>query len=168
MKGKGLLIVVVVLVSAGALALLALLGGGLLMAQAAGAGGAGAQDVGDVQSLIEALREAGFDVQELGPIEDPLFAGEGVAIEVQGQYVQVFGFESEAAAVEASETIEAGGTIIGLATIDWVEAPHFYLQDALLVLYAGSNEALLQGLQEALGEPFLIGWAMGLPLPDGE
>ena len=168
MKGKSLLKLLFVVVLVGALALVAWFGAGRLLVQAADADpGENVAQVSDLESLIEALRAAGFEVQKLGEIEDPLFAGAGEALEVNGHYVQVFAFESESAAVEAIDTIQAGGTIIGLATVDWVEPPHFYQSGALLSLYAGSDEALLQALQQALGEPFLVGWSMGLPLPAG-
>lgn len=168
MKGKGLLKVLFVVLVVGVLAMAAWFGVGRLLAESAADEGAGAPQVSDLESLIEALREAGFEVETLGAIEDPLFAGEGEALEVDGQYVQVFSFESEAAAQEAADTVQGGGTIIGLATVDWVEPPHFYLKGALLALYAGSDEALIGALNSALGEPFLIGFSMGLPAPGGE
>ena len=163
MKGKGLVKLLFVVVLLGALGLAAWFGTGGLMAQERETSG----DVRDLESLIDALRAAGFEVARLGPIEDPLFAGEGTALEVNGQYVQVFGFESHAVAEEAAGTVQGGGTIIGLATVDWVEPPHFYLKNALLVLYAGSDEALIADLTQLLGEPFLVGFSMGLPVPDG-
>lgn len=165
MKGKGLLRVLFVLLVVGVLAMAAWLGVGRLRAQTAGVG---APEANGLESLIEALREAGFEVEKLGAIEDPLFAADGEAIEVNGQYVQVFSFESDAAAEEGASTVQGGGTIIGLAMVDWIEPPHFYLKGAMLVLYAGSDEALIAELNNALGEPFLIGFSMGLPGPGGE
>lgn len=164
MKGKGVVKLLFVTLLLVALGLAAWFGAGSLMAQESESNG----EVHDLESLIDALRAAGFEVTRLGPIEDPLFAGEGTALEVNGQYVQVFTFESAAEAEEAEATVQGGGTIIGLAMIDWAEPPHFYLKGSLLGLYAGSDEALIAELEQLLGEPFLIGFSMGLPAPAGE
>ena len=61
-----------------------------------------------------------------------------------------------------------GGTIIGNATIDWVDRPHFYQQGGLIVLYAGEDEAILSALEGALGEPFVIGESSFAPEPADE
>jgi hypothetical protein len=170
MKGKLVLILLVI----GALLLAAWVGQGALQAASRDEtpevlSEPDTSDESDVaeksefESLIEALRAAGFKVEIEGAIEDPLFTGTGKAIEVNGQYVQVFEFEGEAAAVEGAGTVSGGGTIIGTSIVDWIETPHFYQAGALVVLYAGSEEAVLSGLQDALGEPFLVGVSMGLP-----
>lgn len=165
MKGKGLLIVLLV----GVVLLAGVLGFSRLQARGAQAeDGPQAGQAGDLESLIEALREAGYEVHTLGEIEDPFFEGAAQAIEVNGHYVQVYAFGTEAQAAEAAATVSGGGTIIGQSIVDWIEPPHFYEHGTLLVIYAGSDEAVLQGLQAQLGEPFLVGVSMGLPAPGGE
>lgn len=165
MKGKGLLIVLLV----GVVLLAGVVGFSRLQARGAQAedGGPKVGQAGDLDTLIEALREAGYEVHNLGEIEDPFFEAAAEAIEVNGHYVQVYAFESEAQAVEAAATVSGGGTMIGTSIVDWIEPPHFYAHGKLLVIYAGSDEAVLQGLQAQLGEPFLIGVSMGLPAPGG-
>lgn len=125
---------------------------------AAGDGG-----IADTNDLLDALRAAGLDVTVTGPVDDPLFAAQAQAIDVGGAYVQIFEFESQEAAAEAASSVSGGGTIIGTTTVDWVEPPHFYRVGRLIVLHAGSDETLLDALAGVLGEPFLIGVAMGLP-----
>lgn len=165
MKGKGLLIVLLV----GMVLLAGVLGSGLLLARGAeGQSGPGAVEASDLETLIEALREAGYTVHNLGEIEDPFFAGQAEAIEVNGEYVQVYVFEGEAAAGEAAATVSGGGTMVGESIVDWIEPPHFYEHGKLIVIYAGRDEAVLEGLQAILGEPFLVGVSMGLPAPGGE
>lgn len=165
MKGKGLFIVLLA-----AIVLVAgVLGFGRLQARGAGAQqGPVAAEVSDLETLIEALREAGYQVKTLGEIEDPFFESVAEAIEVNGQYVQVYAFDGEAEAAAAAAAVSAGGTIIGTSTVDWIEPPHFYAHGKLLAIYAGSDEAVLEGLQASLGEPFLIGVSMGLPAPGAE
>lgn len=125
---------------------------------AAGDGG-----IADTNDLLDALRAAGLDVTVTGPVDDPLFAAQAQAIDVGGAYVQIFEFEGQEAAAEAASSVSGGGTIIGTTTVDWVEPPHFYRVGRLIVLHAGSDETLLDALAGVLGEPFLIGVAMGLP-----
>ncbi len=165
MKGKGLFVVLLV----GVVLLAGVLGFSRLQARGAETqGGPGAGQAGDLESLLEALQEAGYEVHNLGEIEDPFFEGASQAVEVNGHYVQVYAFESEAQAAEAAGAISGGGTMVGTSIVDWIEPPHFYEHGKLLVIYAGSDEAVLQGLEAELGEPFLVGVSMGLPAPGGE
>jgi len=168
MKGKLLLMVLVI----GVVLLAALAGQGALRAES---GGESPQVVNEpevvekseFERLIEALRAAGLEVEIVGAAEDGFFGGAGHVIEVNGLQLTVYEFESEAAAIEGAGTVSAGGTIIGTAVVDWIEPPHFYQAGALLALYAGSDEAILAGLQDALGEPFVVGVGMGWPPAGG-
>lgn len=120
------------------------------------------RDATAYESLVEALRAAGLEVQEEGLVDDPLFDAESRMLLVDGANVQVFQFAGEAAAAEAAGTVSGGGTIIGTTAVDWIEAPHFYRDGRLIVLYVGNDEALSDALAGILGQPFASGSGMGL------
>lgn len=119
------------------------------------------------EALLEALRAAGLEVEAVGPMEDPFFDVETQTLMVGEAMIQVFQFASAAEAEAAAGTVNAGGTIIGTTTVDWIEPPHFYRHGRLLVLYAGSDENVLSALEAVLGEPFVIGQTMGMPAANG-
>lgn len=124
------------------------------------AGEAADATVTDYDSLIEALRATGVNVEPAGTLEDPFFPVDAFSLTVDGAPVSVFQFPSEAAAAEAAESINATGTVIGTTSVDWIEPPHFYRQGRLIVLYAGEDEAVLAALAAVVGEPFVVGEAM--------
>lgn len=124
--------------------------------------------IDDYESLVEALRAAGLEVEASGAIEDPFFDVETQLLTTADTRIELFQFEDEAAAEEAASTINASGTIIGTTTVDWIEPPHFYRQGRLLVLYAGTDETVLAALSHVLGEPFVVGQTMGLPPTESE
>lgn len=123
---------------------------------------AGADEEGDgvvdsAAELQDALEAAGLEVQPGEALREPLFETTAGSLMVGEAMIQLFEFADEATAGAAAGTVNATGTIIGTKTIDWVERPHFYRQGKLIVLYAGDDEAILSALQEALGEPFVVG-----------
>jgi hypothetical protein len=125
--------------------------------------------VTDHETLADALGAAGLDASEHtgegADLSDPLFDGTPRALMAGEAMIQTFEFASEAEAEEAAATVNPTGNIIGTKTVDWVEPPHFYRQGKLIVLYAGSDEAVLSALEAALGEPFAVGDGMFI-LPD--
>ncbi len=66
-----------------------------------------------------------------------------------------------------ADTAAADAAMIGpdgqpaTSRITWVEPPHFYRQGTLIVLYLGTDEAVLGLLAELLGEPFASGEGVG-------
>lgn len=124
--------------------------------------------IDNYDELAEALRAAGLEVESAGPIQDPFFDVETQTLLVGEAMIQVFQFPDGAAAEEAAGSVNASGTIIGTTTADWIEPPHFYREGRLIVLYAGSDAAILSALEQVLGEPFVVGQTMGLPSGDGE
>lgn len=119
------------------------------------------------EALLEALRDAGLEVEATGAVEDPFFDVETQTLMAGDAMIQVFQFADAAEAEAAAGTVNASGTIIGTTTVDWIEPPHFYRHGRLLALYAGSDENVLAALGEVLGEPFVIGQTMGMPPTDG-
>lgn len=114
---------------------------------------------GDHEALVESLEGAGLEITEDNVLLDSFFAGTVGArfLTVNEQMIQIFEFADESAAAAAAETVNATGTIIGNATVDWVETPYFYRRGSLVVVYAGEDPAILDALSGALGEPFLVG-----------
>jgi hypothetical protein len=53
--------------------------------------------------------------------------------------------------------ISASGTPIGQSQIAWMNTPHFYKRDRLIVLYVGQSEDVIKPLEAVLGPPFATG-----------
>jgi hypothetical protein len=119
-----------------------------------------------LNELIDALRAAGATVESGGPIQHSFFSVEGQIITVNGADVQVFEYGSPAAAGAEAETISDDGGQIGTTMVTWVDTPHFYQKDNLIVLYVGSDELIAGLLEAALDAPIAVGPAM--PAGPGE
>lgn len=130
-----------------------------------GASGEGSETGEESEALVDnhdelraELEAAGLEIEQDEVLLDSFFADTTARfLLVNEAMIQTFEFADADAAEAGAETVNATGTIIGTATIDWVERPHFYRQGKLIVLYAGDDEAILSALQEALGEPFVVG-----------
>lgn len=116
--------------------------------------GSNSDSVEDTAGLIKALESAGAEVKAGDPIDQAFFSVPGGILKVNGADVQVFEYQSaEAMGTEASQVSEDGSTI-GTNMVSWVEAPHFFQSGRLLVLYVGTDTAILDLLKEMLGEQF--------------
>ena len=110
--------------------------------------------VEDKASLIAALQASGATVEVGDLLTQVFFTPEGNIIKVNGADVQVFEYESaEAMESEASQVAPDGGSI-GTTMVTWMDTPHFYKAGRLIVLYVGSDEAILGLLEQVLGEQF--------------
>ena len=110
--------------------------------------------VEDQASLIAALEAAGATVEAGDPVSQVFFSPEGSIIKVNGADVQVFEYESaEAMENEASQVAPDGGSI-GTNMVMWMDAPHFYKAGRIIVLYVGSDEAVLSLLEKVIGKQF--------------
>jgi hypothetical protein len=107
--------------------------------------------------VVDALRTHGVSVEPAGSVEQPFFPVSGQIIKVNGQDVQVFEFEDADAAQDAAATVDQSGSAIGTSMVTWVEAPHFYHQGRVIVLYVGTNETVLEALESVLGPQFAGG-----------
>lgn len=112
--------------------------------------------------LVDALRAAGADVEEVREIRQPFLSVAGKVISVNGVEIQVFEYEDEAAMRAEAATIAADGSSVGTTMITWAEPPHFFAKGSLIVLYVGSGSELVRLLVDILGEPIAVGVA---PLP---
>jgi len=111
----------------------------------------------DLASLQYALRAAGATVESGDPITQPFFTPEGHTVKVNGADVQVFEYDGpEAMEKEASQVAPDGGSI-GTSMVSWMDTPHFYKAERIIVLYVGSDKAVLDLLNKVLGPQFAGG-----------
>src|SRR5687767_11892790 len=110
--------------------------------------------IGGHVELVDALRAAGATVEPSEPVTQAFFTPEGNIIKVNGADVQVFEYESaEAMENEASQVAPDGGSI-GTTMVTWVDTPHFYKAGHIIALYVGSDQAVLDLLEQVLGPQF--------------
>jgi hypothetical protein len=113
--------------------------------------------VEDKASLIAALQSAGASVETGETVLQDFFTPEGSILKVNGADVQVFEYESaEAMEGEASQVAPDGGSI-GTSMVSWMDTPHFYKAGRIIVLYVGSDQAILDVLAKVLGPQFAGG-----------
>lgn len=110
-------------------------------------------------ALIAALRQQGATVvpgDVLPPL--PCLSANGQVMFVNTGVVNVFEYPTVAdAESDAAKVSPDGSGVVGdrcSALITWVGPPHFYRSDRLIVVYAGSADAVLQPLENVLGKPF--------------
>jgi len=108
-------------------------------------------------SLVDNLRAAGATVQAAGEIAQDFFSVKGQVVKVNGADVQVFTYESAAAAEAATALVSTTGTSIGTTMVTWVETPHFYVTGRTIVLYVGDDDAVTAVLEDVLGPQFAGG-----------
>lgn len=107
------------------------------------------------ETLVERLAEAGTDVQAGdASIRQPWSDVPGRRLNVAGETVQVFEYESASDAERQADRTSSDGTAIGSHRIEWVDPARFYRADRLVVLYVGRSETVHDALEAVLGPPF--------------
>ncbi len=124
--------------------------GGIMPAETGEPGSApeAAEDV----DIVATLQAADATVEVLGEVEQPFMPVIGKALRVNGADMQAFEFESVEAAQEAAAALPADGSSFETIMITWVDTPHFYQYENYVVLYVGSDQAILDLLSSLLGE----------------
>ena len=103
-----------------------------------------------LQSLREVLVVAGAKVESGDAMSQPFFTVPGQLLKVNGVDVQVFEYPSaEEAAADAGQVSSEGGSV-GQTMVHWVEPPHFFLRQNLLVPYVGGDPVVLGSLEAQL------------------
>jgi hypothetical protein len=108
-------------------------------------------------ALITALRGQGATVvrgSSLPRDSHPYFSVNGQELAVNNGNVTVFEYPTAAAADSDAARVAPSGSPIGTVQISWIEPPSFYRSGPLIVLYVGSDNAVLQPLERVLGRPF--------------
>ena len=114
----------------------------------------GAPVVENQASLLAALQAAGATASVGDSVVQDFFTPEGKVIKLNGQDLQVFEYEtSEAMEAEASQVAPDGGSV-GTSIMMWMDAPHFYKTGRIIVLYIGSDQAILDVLDKVIGPQF--------------
>ena len=116
-----------------------------------------ARSVEDQASLLNALKAAGATVEVGDSITQEFFRVEGQTVKVNEGDLQVFEYESpEAMEKDASQVAPDGGSI-GTSMVSWIDTPHFYKAGRIIVLYLGSDQAILDLLNKVIGPQFAGG-----------
>ena len=133
-----------------------------------------------IDALALALRATGASVQPGAAVSEMSqfpFAVPGQLFQINSDQVQIYLYATAAAAAMDAAHISADGfTFTPPAdattepiTVDWVDTPHFFQQDQLLVLYVGDDQLTLTYLETVLGPQFAGGESTVAPFGvDGE
>jgi hypothetical protein len=116
--------------------------------------------VQDQVSLIDALRKS-VTVDISGTVSQPFLNPQsGTSIRISGGTVttpadlQLFEYGSASAATNDSKRISSDGSGTATTKISWVAPPHFFLKGRVMVLYVGSDPAVVSLLNGVLGAQF--------------
>jgi hypothetical protein len=114
----------------------------------------GAAVVEDQASLVAALHAAGATTNVGDPVMQDFFTPEGQIITVNGADIQVFEYESPEAMESEAALVAPDGGSIGTSMVTWMDAPHFYKAGRIIVLYVGSDAAILDLLENVIDPQF--------------
>ena len=108
---------------------------------------------GSLEELVSDLQARGAEIQLGDEIEQPFVSVKGQSMKVNGADVQVFEYADEAARQAESAKIPEDGYSFDTVMVNWIDQPHFWTDGRLIVLYVGSDPAIIDLLSQALGEP---------------
>ena len=114
--------------------------------------------------LMRALRREGVAVTGHGRAARdafPFLAPRAIRLSVAGDEVDVFEYATAAAARNEMAHVSPTGSPVGTYQVTWLAPPRFYRKDRVIVLYVGTNPAVVRALDAILGPPFA-----GLRRPD--
>ncbi len=114
--------------------------------------------------LINYLQKAGLTVEPEGaadPLLPCILSEKTFEMTVNGGRIQVFEFKDKEAADAQAERISPNGTSIinseTACSVLFVDTPHFFEKNNLIVLYVGNNTLVINALIERYGVPFAGG-----------
>lgn len=118
----------------------------------------------ELNELIAQLKAAGATVVAGTGINQPFMTVGGHTFTVNDEQIQVFEYASVSDAnIQGSHispdgtsftTVSSSGLPTGTAQVDWVKPPHLYKAGRVIVIYIGTNSAVLHLLGEVLGKQF--------------
>jgi hypothetical protein len=117
-------------------------------------------ELASIDALVAALERQRAVVSRAGELPAsayPFFTARAQRLVVDGADVQVFQYDTPAQAEGDASSISPTGTPIGRSQISWMDTPHFYRRDRLIVLYVGHSADLSRLLEAVLGPPFAAG-----------
>jgi hypothetical protein len=113
-----------------------------------------------VDALVRSLEEQGATVTRAGSFPQSshsYFSVAGERLVVNAEDVAVFAYPSVDRAVGDAAKVSPTGSPIGQTQISWMDTPHVYKRDRLIVLYVGHSAGQLKLLAAVLGPPFAEG-----------
>lgn len=111
------------------------------------------------EGLVRALQQRGATVARAGSLPQssyPLSVSAHL-LRVNGADVQVFEYPDATRARRDASKVSPTGSAIGQSQVSWMDTPHFYQRDRVVVLYVGHSADVLRMLEAVLGEPFAAG-----------
>lgn len=105
-------------------------------------------------SIVDALRSAGLEIEDAGPVEQSFFTVPAHVYVAEGDELQVYRYPSEAAAKADAEKVDPNGSAIGTSMVSWIAPPHFFQRGETIVNYLGSNQRVLDILRREMGQQF--------------
>lgn len=108
----------------------------------------------DQADLIVALEGQGASVEVGETLTQAFFGPVATILRVNGADVQVFEYPDEAAMESDAALVEPDGGSIGTTMAMWVDDPHFYKTGRIIVLYIGSDPAIIDLLENVVGPQF--------------
>jgi hypothetical protein len=114
--------------------------------------------------LVAKLRASGAKVMPGTAISQPFMDVQGRTLAVNGEQLQVYEYASlvdankQAARISpdgtAFTTVSSSGMQVGATQVDWVKPPHLYKAGRIIVIYIGTNNAVMHLLEGILGKQF--------------
>jgi hypothetical protein len=120
----------------------------------------GPSDLNSTDALVRALKQRGVTVvlvESMPQSAYPFFSVAAQRVTVNGEEVQVFECADVSRANSEAGRVSPTGSPIGQSQISWMDIPHFYKRDLLIVLYVGHSASVLKVLETTLGPPFASG-----------
>lgn len=106
------------------------------------------------KTLISALRTSGLEPRQVDRITQAFFTVPATVYQLRDDELQVYEFPNEERAAREAEKVSADGSSVGTSKVLWIAPPHFFRAGALLVLYLGNDEQVLDVLHARIGPQF--------------
>jgi hypothetical protein len=116
---------------------------------------------GTMRNLVLFLEFEGAEVEFIDEVSDHVFSVVGKTIEVNEERISVYEFlNKERAEAEAALVSPDGFSIAreqGVRHINWLDTPHFYRRDRVIVIYVNGNAKVRDWLEAFMGPQFAGG-----------
>ena len=124
----------------------------LLLFVASGCGGSDPYSLADLRFHAAAT---GLGVEEASPPEyDSIFRAERVLLLVGDVELRVYEYADESAREAISATIAADGWSVNQVQVEWIDAPHYWVEGRVIVLYLGDDADAIDIVREVLGDEY--------------
>ncbi len=118
------------------------------------------EDIKSIDRLIEDFEKKGLKVEITQSIEQPFFTVQGILLSLNGENIQVFQYPDEESREKDSHLISSDGSVIGNNQIEWITPPYIWASGDLIVIYPGTDESVIDAINDTFGEPIARGHSM--------